>query len=97
MQSFQLFPYIFVVRYGLGNQAPEIPAVIEFLEVTDLVDDHVIAELCRQECYFVIEIKIAFFRTTAPATALVPNGNFSYRKSVMLIEICHAFMDERTH
>lgn len=68
--------------------------MIECAEVAELVNDDVVEKLGAKMHKFVIKVDVALVRARSPTRAVVPYGNFSYPKTIELIEVEKPLLDE---
>ena len=85
-----------MIRDSLCNQTPEILRVVEFLQMTELMDYQIISELGRQANDPVVEIQIFPARTASPPCLCVLYENFLVLKIVELVEVRETRMHERS-
>jgi len=81
---------LFVVGNHLLDQRPKSMAVVHFLQVAKLVDDHEIDHLDRRHDQPPAEIEVAGAGTAPPSAFLVAEGNPTIAESVMLVEMVQA-------
>ena len=75
--------------------------MIEFFDVADLVDDHIVPKIRRQKSQLVIEVQIPLLGTAAPAALLIPDRDAADRyampRPIMPDEIADSFMNDRPY
>ncbi len=62
----QLPAAVFVIRDGLGDEAPKAARVIKFLQMAQFMDDDVVNEIVGKLGKPRVEIKILFLRAAPP-------------------------------
>lgn len=85
-----------VVRDGLCHKVPELPRMVEFQKVAELVDHDVVRHFGGQKRNLPVEIKLSVLGTAPPPALLISDGNGDEFRSVELIKMCESFRDERT-
>jgi hypothetical protein len=80
-----------VIWKNLFDKGPKTTRVVEFFQMTQLVNDYVVAVTGRQEKYSVVEIKIPPARTTTPPSLLIFYGNIFEFETKGLVVKAHPF------
>lgn len=91
----QFLSQTLMLRQGAGDESPELCGVIKFAQVTEFVDDDVIAKMRGEQRELVVEVEIPRVRTAPPSGALVLDSDSVPLESIKLIEMREPFRHKR--